>query len=259
MHETIVAEITATLAALKSAGEMGFWIIAVCLLVVILVAVVVLINQWIVINRFKLTAKSTEEKLKGVDIQLKSIDTRIKERELGVKERDELRGIFSQQFSIVKETNSELRIELTRLSGRQDKFEDSVRQSITVGLQDIKNRLTQISVKEIMAQVPEDFRKDIEAEFYKSLKDAVERMNGRLNDEDLLKSYIQNMINGIRNDFSSMFRNHLESMIQNHFGSIHPSFISKWVYQTVREEGGDNYLARKLAARFERGEYIKHP
>src|ERR1700731_1386499 len=91
MDKTVVAELSATLAALRSAGETGFWILALFLLVVISLMVVAVIYQRIVINRFQSASKATEERLRSVDAQLKTIDTSLKERELGIKERDELR------------------------------------------------------------------------------------------------------------------------------------------------------------------------
>jgi hypothetical protein len=109
MDKTVVAELSATLAALRGAGETGFWILAISLLIVIGLVVIALIYQRIVISRFQVASKATEETFKGVDAQLKTIDTTLKERELGVKERDELRNIFTQQFSLVRDTNTELR------------------------------------------------------------------------------------------------------------------------------------------------------
>jgi hypothetical protein len=197
MDKTVVAELSATLVALRNAGETGFWVLAIFLLVVIALVVVAVVYQRIVISRFQAVSKATEETFKGVDAQLKTVDTQLKtidtslkERELGVKERDELRNIFSQQFTLVKDANTELRTEMTRIREQQKGLKDSLNGPITAGLQDIRDRLTQTSVKEIIAQVPETFRKDLEAEFSASLQAAVSRINTHLQDKDVMHEYI---------------------------------------------------------------------
>jgi lipopolysaccharide export LptBFGC system permease protein LptF len=155
---TVVGELSATLAALRSAGEIGFWILTIFLMVVVALAVIAVIYQRIVISRFQTASKSTEETFKSVDAQLKTLDTHLKERTLGVTERDELRNIFSQQFAIVKDTNDELRIEMAHLRDQQQGLKDNLATAITLGLDDLRKRLASTTVDEISQNLPAHFK-----------------------------------------------------------------------------------------------------
>src|SRR4051812_29338277 len=108
MDKTVVSELTAMIAALQSSGQTGFWVLLAVLIAALALGIVAIVCQWIVIGRFK-----------AVETNIKAVETNIKERELGVKERDELRTILNDQFSVVKETNNDLRAEVSRLREQQ--------------------------------------------------------------------------------------------------------------------------------------------
>jgi hypothetical protein len=213
VEKTVVGELSATLAALRSAGEIGFWILAVFLIIVIALVAIVAVYQRIVIGRFQAAAKASEEafktvdtKLRTFDTQLKTVETSLKERELGVKERDELRNIFSQQFAFVKDTNTELRTEITRLREQQTDLKNSMNATITAGLQDIRERLTQVSVREIIAQVPDSFRKDLESEFSAALRVAIQKMNDHLGDKNAVQQYIDTLTAEFKSEIAHVSR-----------------------------------------------------
>jgi hypothetical protein len=259
MDKTVVAELSATLAALRSAGETGFWILAISLLIVIALVAIALVYQRMVIGRFQAASRATEETFKGVDAQLKTvdaqlktIDTSLKERELGVKERDELRNIFSQQLSIFKETNTELRTEMSRIREQQKGLKESLNKTITAGLEDIRDRMTQISVKEIIAQVPETFRQDLEAEFSASLQAAITRINTQLQEKDVMNEYIEAVKEQISRE--------LKDMLSAYTSDFDPRrFVPELIYRGVVEETGDRHLADRIARRIEERFHYPYP
>jgi hypothetical protein len=224
----VVGELAETLHQLRSAGEIGFLILAVFLLVVIALALVAVFNQRLVIGRFRATAKATEE-------TLKTIDTALKERELGVKERD-------QQFNWIKDMNTELRTEMTRLRDQQKGLKDSLNATITAGLEDIRDRLTQTSVKEIIAQVPDTFRKDLEAEFNSSLQAAISKINDHLSDKDAVQQYISATTARISAE--------IEHKLGRYFEHFPPSFAEGIIYRAVLDETrGDRRVAEGVVER----------
>ena len=83
MEQTIVSQLTATIAALRSAGQTGFLILLVLLIIALGLGITAIICQGIVISRFK-----------TIETNIRAVETNIKERTLAVKERDEFRAIF---------------------------------------------------------------------------------------------------------------------------------------------------------------------
>jgi hypothetical protein len=119
MDKTVVNEVAATLEQLRSSGQIGFWILLAVLVALLALGIAAIVYQRIVIARFEATSRATDNLLKSVDVNIKSVEANIKERELAVKERDEARATIYQQFSVIKETNDELRSEITRLREQQ--------------------------------------------------------------------------------------------------------------------------------------------
>ena len=86
-----------------------------------------------------------------------------------------------------------MRAELTRLRDQQKEFKNSISNSITEGLQDIQDRLSHTSVKEIIAQVPDSFREELAAEFEATLRNSVERLAEQLNDLDKIENLLDKL------------------------------------------------------------------
>ena len=200
MDKSIVTELAATVAALHAAGETGFWVLVVILLVFIGIGIAALSYQRIIIKKFQTTSKTTEELLNGLNVNIKlietnirSVETNMRERELGIKERDEFRNVLTQQFSTVKVANDDMRAELSRLRDQQKGLKDSINNSITEGLQDIRDRLSQTSIKEIIAQVPDTFREELAVEFETTLRRSVERLAEQLKDQSKLENILDRL------------------------------------------------------------------
>jgi hypothetical protein len=71
-----------------------------------------------------------------------------------IKSRELVQKGLETQHSVVIATNQELRGELQRIKQSQDALKQSVKDMIDAGLEDIKSRLGQISVTEILGEVP---------------------------------------------------------------------------------------------------------
>src|SRR5262249_35625225 len=102
-------------------------------------------------------------------------------------EREELRNTFTEQFSLVKNTNAELRTELQRLqeqqqalNKQQQALNETVKQGITVGLEDIRQRLLQTSFKEMMLQIPESLKSDLRKVLEEATDDTVSKIQNQI-------------------------------------------------------------------------------
>src|ERR1700742_1959221 len=110
MDKTI-EQVALTLEALRAQGQVGFYILLVGLIIVVVLGAGAFAYQRTVISKFEASEKITASLLKGIESQIKAVETEMKGRELGLKEREDLRKIFSEQFSVVRDTNAELRTE----------------------------------------------------------------------------------------------------------------------------------------------------
>lgn len=168
MDKTIVNEVAATVATLRSSGETGFLILLLCLIAIIALAVAAMLYQRIVINRFESASKATQD-------HIKAIETNLKERELGVKEREEFNNNLLKHIDFLKS-------ELSRNTEQQIGMESSIKATITVGLKDIQERLQKTTFKELMADVPENFKKDIQNEVDTVTSYAIRRIRDQVLD-----------------------------------------------------------------------------
>lgn len=150
--------------------------------------------------------------------------------DLGIKVRDEVRNELVQQFSTVKVANDDMRAELNRLRDQQKGLKDSINNTITEGLQDIRDRLSQTSIKEIIAQVPDSFREELAVEFEATLRRSVERLGEELNDHNKLEIVLERLWKeaGARlssDEFAQRIAAHVQSKLQT-IGSSLPSLPS---------------------------------
>ena len=194
MDKSVVNQLVATVGALRAAGETGFWVLIIVLLVFIGVGVAALVYQRIVIGRFKTTAKTTEELLAGVKTNIEVIGTNIKlveasirERELGIKERD---GIQERPHPAVlcrQRRQRRCRAELSRLRDQQKGLKESINNSITEGLQDIQTAVPDIYQRN-HSTGSQLVREELwpAVEFEATLRRSVERLAEQLNDSNKL-------------------------------------------------------------------------
>jgi septal ring factor EnvC (AmiA/AmiB activator) len=206
---------------LRTAGQTGLWIIAIVMIAVLVLLITAVTFQRLAISRHEqllksveTNIKSTETYVKSVETNIKSVETALKERELGVKERDELRSIFAQQFSLVKDANAELRTEMSRLRDQQTGLKDSINHTITEGLKDIRERIANTSVQEIVSQIPETFRQELSVEFESALRVSSEKLRLQIESTDF-KDRIDTALSDITKKFDERLFNKLEGRLQS--------------------------------------------
>lgn len=241
---------------LRAAGQTGFWIIALVLIAAAVLLTAAFLIQRVVISRheqilksIETNIKSTESNIKTVEANIKSVETTIKERELGVKERDELRAIFNQQFTVVKDTNEELRSEMSRLRDQQKGIKDSINHTITEGLRDIRERISQTSVKEIVSQIPDSFRQELANEFQNALHASSEKLRVQL-EGPVFESHINAAIKEIIGHFDEHFTERLEKrigvMISRNLEHRLPHEILEYIYHSLRRHTDDSIASRVM-------------
>src|SRR5215472_6046157 len=72
-QEQALTEILKFIEKLNTEGHTGFWILVMIFIALVVVGIVALVYQRIVIARFEITAKATDERLKAVDSNIKSV------------------------------------------------------------------------------------------------------------------------------------------------------------------------------------------
>lgn len=152
----------------------------------------------------------------------------MKEEELGIRKREDFRNELNQQLSAVKLANDDMRAEPGRLREQQNGLKDSLSKTITEGLQDIRDRLAQTSVKEIIAQVPDSFRTELAVEFETALKLSIEHLAEQLNDHDALERLFERLWRDVSNRYSSdefaqSIASKVQALLQNAVGPSLPT------------------------------------
>jgi len=159
-----VAELVTFFQALKG----GSLFLLALVLIGLPLTVVGVAYQVIVIKRFQTASKATQENFETIAADLrkralgvKKHDEGLRKRDLEVKEQDELKGF-------VKDANAELTEEPQRpqqqqvLKGSQRALKESVSQIITVGLNDIQNRMLQTDFKGMTSVVFDSSKADLQ-------------------------------------------------------------------------------------------------
>ena len=108
MDKSIVNEVVSALAAVKSSGQPGFWILLSILIVLVLVIAAVM-YQRIVIKRFQTASKATQENfetlaadLRKRALEVKKQDEGLRKRELEVKERKQQQQVLKRSQRALK-------------------------------------------------------------------------------------------------------------------------------------------------------------
>ena len=106
MDKSIVNEVVSALAAVKSSGQPGFWILLSILIVLVLVIAAVM-YQRIVIKRFQTASKATQENfetlaadLRKRALEVKKQDEDLRKRELEVEERKQQQVLKRSQRAL---------------------------------------------------------------------------------------------------------------------------------------------------------------
>jgi hypothetical protein len=132
-----------------------------------------------------------------------------------------------------------------RIREQQKGLKDSLNKTITAGLEDIRDRLTQISVKEIIAQVPETFRQDLESEFSASLQTAINRINNQLQEKDVMNEYL----NAIKKQLRAELQEILPSFSLDRDFQFSESFTFDLIYREMVEATDNRDISERVARR----------
>ena len=85
-------------------------------------------------------------------------------------------------LKVVEGKNIQIDAEIEHLRTQQSDFQGSVNEAITVGLEDIRDRVTKTSVREIVTQIPDEFRQQLQIEFDQALVSASKTIMARPRD-----------------------------------------------------------------------------
>jgi hypothetical protein len=154
-------EVAELLKQLQATGQYGILFTILALLAIVATAVWVVWLQRQTIAKLAHFSRENEIRIKEVESLIKAADAaRTESRESQKIEQ----GLLKDQLDTVLKVNDGLRLDLIRVKQKQDSLRDTVKEGISVGLQEIREQLYEISVKEILTQVPHKFREDLEGE-----------------------------------------------------------------------------------------------
>jgi hypothetical protein len=157
MSEELLAKILKTVEENQAAGNKWTVIVLLALIITSMSAVWVVWLQRQVMKKYDLI----EAQIKAIDPQIKAADSlRLESR----SSQDQGQKLIMDQLNAVIQRGEFLQKEIERLEKKQDGLKQSVKNAIDVGLEDIKLRLTNISVSEFLNEIPPKFRSDLETE-----------------------------------------------------------------------------------------------
>jgi len=201
---------------------------------------------------------SQKQALARIELNMKSADTA----------RQQLQTTIEKQYEFVVKTNDELRKELDRYKNDQTKFESDVRKALAVGFDEVKASLANITVSEIINQIPEKFKKDLENETSQATESAIQSLIKRLKESDTIENELFN-----NKELEKMIREVSERAIRRTIDELNiDSFDPRWrhmlseaIYEGLQEffhrhydyersffpmnERALDFLAERIAAR----------
>jgi len=227
-------EVTKFLKALNDAGQTG------TIVLIIILCVLVIAGLWMFFLQKRMISLTIDAQ-KVIDSKIKAADAL---REESRKNQEFASQDISSRIDSLININDELRKEIDRLAKQQKSladsqsaFRQSVKDSISVGLEDIKERLTSVKVTEILDQIPENFRNDLQNSLVDVSKQVIQDTVTRLKetpadiiDYNSLSREIHHVIAKAMEDFS--------------FPWMHPDFREDWRYRS------DNYGYREYQERY---------
>jgi len=146
---------------LLASGQAGF--------VIIILLILIGIGMFII--------WSQRQSLMRIELNMKAADTA----------RQQLQNTIEKQYEIVVKTNDELRKELERYKSDQVKFESDVRKALTIGFDELKTSLTDITISDIVGQIPEKLRDELELEISQAAERAITNLTKRLKESETIK------------------------------------------------------------------------
>ena len=157
---------------LTASGRLGTVIIALALVIVGALFVIWLQRQFMA--RIDSHTKAVEISMNAAEIA----------RDRSIAVQKEIKEGLEKQFDFVVRTNDELRKELERYRSNQVKFEDDIKKALSLGLDEMKLYLSKVTVLEIVSQIPESFRRDLENEIGQVADRAIPELIRRLKDSE---------------------------------------------------------------------------
>jgi hypothetical protein len=146
--DTGVAELVSFLQALKSDSLFGYLILLALVLTGLALIIVAVAHQRIVIKRFQMASKATQENFATIAADLRKRALEVKKQDDGLRKRDlELKESPQQQRQVLK--------------GSQRAMKGSVSHIVTVGLKDFQNRILQTDFKVMASVVPDRSKADL--------------------------------------------------------------------------------------------------
>jgi hypothetical protein len=143
---------------LHNSGQIGVLILIVALLVIIAASIWMIWQQKRSIALIKDSQGVIDQKLKSAD-SLRE-ESR-KSQEMNQKE-------MTDRIDSLVKINNDLRTEVERFDKKQVEFQKVVKEAIDLGINDLKGRINQVTVGEIIEGIPKGFRIDLEAEMMKT-------------------------------------------------------------------------------------------
>jgi len=246
-----VSDLPKLLNDLVASGQVG---------VIVIVSLVVIMCAFFVIWWQRQSMARIDSLIKGIELNMKSADT------ARLQSATEQRDLYNYLTVL----NDELRKELERYRGDQARFRNDVKTALAVGFDNLKLTLSRVTVSEIITQIPESFRRDLEKEATQATEQAflnlvkrLENPQTRLINENIISRELESRISEVvaqaihRRTAEFLDSGYLDRMLREH--------VERVVYQNrealLREDKRAlEYLAEKVASHLTKNSrYIEPP
>src|SRR5687768_139737 len=137
---------------LHNSGQTGTLILIVVLLVIIAASV------WMIWQQKRVIAL-VKDSQGAVDSNIRAADSL---REESRRSQEMSQKVITDRIDSLVRINDELRKEIERLDKNQEDFQKAVKKAIDIGIDDLKGRINQVTVGEILDGIPKKFRSDLE-------------------------------------------------------------------------------------------------
>jgi hypothetical protein len=187
----MIATIAKILSDLYSTGQLGLLILFVVLFIVGGSAIWLIVLQRQAIKTMTLLSQEHKQRVEEINTVIKTSEQRIREIDTFIKAADSVRQesresqrqeqtLLKDQLDAVLRVNEGFRQDIQRLNQKQEDLRENIRETIMIGLQEIREKLYEVTVKEILDKIPPSFRHDLECELKETSENILQNIVHKL-------------------------------------------------------------------------------
>ena len=97
-----------------------------------------------------------------------------------VQRINQMQEIADKVYDRIKEDNERLEKQIQELNERQESFEQQVKEAMSIGFDELKRTLENLTVKELIQQIPDSFKQDLQNEIQNTVNIAIQQSTDQM-------------------------------------------------------------------------------